>query len=1288
VYIKQLKIEGFKSYKHLDLASNTFHQGFNVITGRNGAGKSNLFSAIRFILGDIGSMTGQREDRSKLLHTFGSVTVQSGYIEVVFDNKDNRFPIEKEEFTLRRTFGPTKDEYSLDKQKLPKADVKSLLEAAGLSASNPYYIVHQGQITELALMKDAQRLDLLKEVAGARVYEDRKEESLKLILETEQRIGKIVEYLEYIDEKIEQLEHERNELLLFQKLRSDKKLVEAYIAQIDDVSSAEQMRSVQERRDEMIEQAEIAGRRLTELHEELRAEQAELSELSLLVKRDRMELATLEKQFEDHQDKRTKIDVHLKHLRDLNRKQQARHDKLKTEREKLNKSINDTTAKLAGIQPELEAIENQDKEFDEELSKNDVRLNQLYLKQGMLQFKTKKERDTYLKTESDQISESLKHHHTQIQSIRDDLQKTRDIIANKANSLDEMKAHESLANQTIMEMQTEISKKRSERDDVDRRVKLLQQTDQMQKANITNLRNELKRAERHLQFILPRGMYEGIAKINQLRDEGKIQGVYGPLIELFTLRDPNSYKAIDTIGANSLFHIVVDNDDTVSKLLDMLNTENIGRLTFMPLNRLQIRKGGKPLPRATDDYEPLINIMQFDPKFDVALRIIFGKTMFCADIEKAEALRKEHAVDCVTRDGDLFYGKGAIVGGYHNATKSRFLAFTDFQQWRTKIVENQEQIMEGEQEMVSLQNQAQGVSKQISELAHKRDEMAAKIETMQAERTSDNRQVFEEIVREKETLLKRMQSDYANLERRLQGHQEQLKSPFETTLTEAEKVELTNLSEASMKLKEQRSALSKKMADLQMTRHRMEDQLRNNHHRRLRDVEEEMSHLRSFDNPEEAADVQMEESEALFKTENEEVRRYAEHIKKFKEESKNPNNEKYTALKEGTAKKKDEIQQTEQKLLEYAKKLEEIVVRLKEHSTTSTKSRAQATAQQLNFDELKGVSKKEATERLRTINADMKKHTARNLKADEQYKTSVEMRNGLVARREELDESLKAILSLIETLDAKKDEAIARTFSGVGKHFSDIFKEMIPGGSASLVIKRSFDADEEGEEPNKWEVNGEIKKPTDIEYTGIGFKVSFGEGHQAHTIRQLSGGQKTLVALTLIFALQRTDPAPFYLLDEIDAALDHNYRVAISKIIRKHAKFTQFIATTFGPEFVMDANQNWVVTFSKGESKLLPGSKADALNIIKQLDSKQTFDFSYTGVPVEEEYVGPTLLGLPEDKQIVEMDYQRCKKRAQQALQRAEGNVQPDEARRPDPDVGVTGHRRVAHHPAGRVQEG
>jgi len=173
MHIKQVVIRGFKTYKEQVSLAEDFHPGVNVVVGFNGSGKSNFFNAILFVISDhFGTL--RAEMRKSLLHEGAGPAVLTAFVEIVFDNADRRMPIDKSEVRVRRTIGVKKDDYSLDGKHATRAEVFNLLESCGFTKSNPYYIVQQGKIAELTLMNDLRRLELIKEISGASVYDEKK----------------------------------------------------------------------------------------------------------------------------------------------------------------------------------------------------------------------------------------------------------------------------------------------------------------------------------------------------------------------------------------------------------------------------------------------------------------------------------------------------------------------------------------------------------------------------------------------------------------------------------------------------------------------------------------------------------------------------------------------------------------------------------------------------------------------------------------------------------------------------------------------------------------------------------------------------------------------------------------------------------------------------------------------------------------------------------------------------------------------------------------------------------
>ncbi|KAM9981449.1 hypothetical protein ACTFIY_003756 [Dictyostelium cf. discoideum] len=1249
MFIKFIFIKGFRSYKDQGFTSITLHPGFNVVTGRNGAGKSNLFAAIRFLLGDL-NVGNNSEDRLKLLHSYGGNTMQTGYVEIVFDNSDHRFPIDKTEFSLRRTFGTSKDEFSIGNNKLSKADVRNMFEAAGFSSSNPYYIVQQGKINTLALMKDSDRLDMLKEVAGATVYEERKRESVAIMLESESKSIKIEEFLKYIDERIKVLDKERKELQLYQNQIEMKKQFEAYIIHLEANESNDRILDLEKEKEKYLIHSSKESKKLERFTDELKKDESKFNKLLNEIKKIDNEKIMVEKLNEVFDKQKAQLVIQQKHFKKLLSKEQAKLEKLQKEQDLLSGSKEKLEKEIEIIKPKLEELIAQEDDIDNKLSSTERNLQELYVKQGMFQFKSKTERDKYLGDESSKLEDIVNQYEQQAQSLEEDVEDMKQIQQSKGKQFDNSMASKDKEAEIVKTAELRVHQLKLEKDQIEQQVSSTFQSINEMKSNLTEHRNEWKKAERNLQTILNRPLSEGLTRLNQIRQEGKIKGIHGPLVELFDIVEPEATLALEVVGGNGLFHVVVDTDDTASKILEILNTENIGRLSFIPLNRVRTKPPKFPILE-NDLVCPLIKVISFDPIYTEAMKLVFGKTLICKDEATAEQVRKSSHVDCITFEGDVFHSKGAVTGGYYSKKKLKLSCYQQIKHWRQQYQQLQTQLTEKESELEKVQASLLSIQKTIRTKEDEKNKILSNNDNSRVEldKIISERTMYIEILEKKQTILKKLKIDIQNCKDTIDGYQKQINTPFNTKLTEEESNLLLTLSESSIQLKEQKISISSDVMKLQSRKNQMTNQLNQNYGKRLMEIEGEIKSL----NPENSKlqiDLKQKEIDEI----NIEIDGVREKLESLLQ-SLNEKDAEIKPIKVSIDALKQQTSSIADQLVADGKKMETLLAQIQSFNKVrdAKQLRVLSKGDRFNFDELKKYSKDQSVEELNKINKSLASLRHVNQKANDQFNSFTNQYNSLEARRDELYESNASIQLLIKTLDNKKDEAIARTFSGVAKNFTQVFKELIPGGSAKLVMKRQMDEDEgEGEDPKEW-ADGETPKGL-LTFTGIGIQVSFGEGHEPCSMRQLSGGQKTLVALALIFALQRTDPAPFYLLDEIDAALDHNYRVAVSKMIRKHSREIQFIATTFGPEFVMDANQNWIVVFNKGGSKLVPGSTEDALNVIKQLDNGSAFDYSYQGITEEEFNQDRPVLGVAENKHLVAFEFKRAKKRALKALAKAE----------------------------------
>jgi len=222
--IKKVLIKNFKSYSH-QKEFDDFHPGVNIVVGTNGSGKSNLIDAIRFVISSE-YVKLRSEERRRMIHVNQNKSIVSGYVELVFDNIDRRLPIDSNEVTIRRNIGMSKADYYINGKHHKGEELMSILETAGFSRSNPYYIVQQGKLNALAQMNPHDKLQLLMEIAGTSVYDERKSETKVLLEENKGKMEKIRDVLTFLDKRIEELEEERNELLEYQKLDKESRALQ------------------------------------------------------------------------------------------------------------------------------------------------------------------------------------------------------------------------------------------------------------------------------------------------------------------------------------------------------------------------------------------------------------------------------------------------------------------------------------------------------------------------------------------------------------------------------------------------------------------------------------------------------------------------------------------------------------------------------------------------------------------------------------------------------------------------------------------------------------------------------------------------------------------------------------------------------------------------------------------------------------------------------------------------------------------------------------------------------
>ncbi|KAK0392832.1 hypothetical protein NLU13_2326 [Sarocladium strictum] len=1194
MYIKQIIIQGFKSYKEQTVIE-PFSSKTNVIVGRNGSGKSNFFAAIRFVLSDAYTQMS-REERQGLLHEGSGSAVMSAYVEIIFDNSDDRFPTGNKEVVLRRTIGLKKDEYSVDRKVVTKSDVMNLLEAAGFSRSNPYYIVPQGRVTALTNMKESDRLNLLKEVAGTQVYETRRAESLKIMNETNNKREKIDELLEYIKERLSELEEEKEELRGFQDKDRQRRCLEYAYHHNEQVTVHAALEDIDNARQDGLDTTDSSRTDFVKGEKAIARIDAEMHKLEREIELLQIDRRQLEEDRRDGAKAMAKIELRAKNLKDGQSAREQARAQHAAELESVQTEIANKEQELARILPEYQRKKQQEDELRRQLDAAEALRTRLFAKQNRgSRFKNKNERDAWLQQEVQELESTISVQKANLMDANEEVARVQKSIAQSEKDIANMRSRLSSWSSDRMAMAEQATKARDLLDKLNDERKLLRREDDKLNSVIANARQEKEQAERTLAQAMDSQTARGLATIRRLKQDQDIPGAYGTLADLLEVNE--AYRLpVEQIAGASLFHYIVDNADTATKLADTLHRQRGGRVTFMPLEQLRPRHIN--MPRANDAV-PLLSKITYDEDYEKAFQQVFGKAVVCPNLTVAAQYARSHGLDGITAEGDTTNKRGAMTGGYIDPRKSRLEAVQAANKWRSEyevLIEQsraiRRQIELKDQEITGAMSEVQKVEQKLRQVDDGFEPLKYELRNRSAHLENERSQL-DSALRRRDAVEKNMSAFMEEAD----AHRSEIGTEFKKSLSPAEERQLEELSLTTQQLQMQWNELSSGRRDLERRKQVLEVDLRQNLQMRL----DQLNSL-AFE------DSTSGESSGGLKAVQKELKK-AQNVLRSVEESLLETEQKLEQLTSRIEEASQEKATLEQRQHELSTRIEKQQKRMEKTLQRKALLTAQAAECAKNirdlgvlpeeaFDKYENMESKTITSKLKKVNEALKKYKHVNKKAFEQYNNFTTQQDQLMKRRAELDESQGSIEELVEHLDRRKDEAIERTFKQVSKEFATIFAKLVPAGHGRLVIQRRTDRRQQPADESDEEAKGSVEN-----YIGVGISVSFNSKHldEQQRIQQLSGGQKSLCALCLIFALQATESSPMVIFDEVDANLDAQYRTAVAALLDSISNEigTQFICTTFRPEIVHVADKCYGVTFRNKTSSINCVSEEDALEFVE-----------------------------------------------------------------------------------------
>uniref|UniRef100_A0AC34GRK7 Structural maintenance of chromosomes protein 3 n=1 Tax=Panagrolaimus sp. ES5 TaxID=591445 RepID=A0AC34GRK7_9BILA len=846
MHLKTININGFRSYCEKTTLDN-FSKQFNVVVGQNGSGKSNFFAAIQFVLGnEFSNLTA--DDRQSFLHQGTGGRTTSASVELIFDNTDRRMSaVDANEFTISRTITAKKDQYFVDGRIVTRSDITNLMESAGFSKSNQYYIVKQGKIAELATASDEYRLKVLKEVAGTQIYDNKKVESLKMLDTIKVKMEESVLLLEFMDKRLKTLESEKEELKEYQKYDKLRRALEYTLLKTEVNDYKKEFDTLSKERQELQATLNDVEKLKFDYSKKVSALESDLQSLEIRERRLSTELSNIREEERQLESDRALTTLESKDLEDQVNQEHDSREVAQQKLEKLQEDIKVKERELEDIQPRYnKLLEKQAEIFAE--------LNNVKRKRGELLAKTGGEKGYATAEERDRALNQ------KIMLLNQRIEDLKDNIENFSKAYDNEKVMKAETDERIQEIETKIEENITRMDELSNQDDTLrQQIDaatrifhekQLAHKEVTDQLAEQEAQFSHIETsfyrMLPKAVSEGIRNMNTIIEDLKqrntngkyneyINGYHGLVIKLMSAENPY-FKALEVTAGSTLTHHVVDNERHAMFFLDEINKRRMtGQCTFFALNRVYA-----PEQRPLRDREGrhLLSVVKYSEKFNSVFRSIFGGTILVKDITTGRKIARNEQFNCITFDGDEINCSGPMTGGYVDSRKSRLDTMKNLKRFEPALEE--------------LKKRSQLLSKECIERENELSDLRMKLFNNEQERTflqrehnnitAEKRELFElnnRLRRNMETKDREFiehNHSLHELETRRNEMQAQIGTPLTTTSSSQEATELIQIEALFKKQSAKAEEILKEVSNLQVRKNELENELGSKLYRQREDL--------------------------------------------------------------------------------------------------------------------------------------------------------------------------------------------------------------------------------------------------------------------------------------------------------------------------------------------------------------------------------------------------------------------------------------------------------------------
>lgn len=1175
MYLKSIEVHGFKSFANKIIFQ--FHNGITAIVGPNGSGKSNVADAVRWVLGEQSAKQLRGASMQDVIFAGTETRKPLGYasVSITLDNADHRLPVSYDEVTVtRRVYRSGESEYLLNGTQVRLKDINEMFYDTGIGKEG-YSIIGQGQIDKILSGKPEERRELFDEAAGIVKFKRRKNTAQKKLEAERQNLVRVNDILSELTRQLGPLEKQAETAKIYLQKRDELKKYDVNLFLLEFERLRRELQEVEEKKNQAEEQIGDTKAAYEKAKEEYELLEAELEKLDVILqeKRESISKGQLRRQQFENQiellgeqiNTARTSDEHLKSRVQAIGQQIAEHEedekKAAEELEELRHQKEEVSRREAEAASQAAAVRNDIAELEDtiESGKSSIitLLNQRATLKGKMQrYGAMLEQAQIRKAQLSQEALKLKSEKAEHEAAGAEIQKEYDAISGR---IAELTSKSEGLNEELADTQQELS-------EFNRCMESEQTEYHREASRLESLKNIAERYD---------GYGNSIRRVMEQKERNP--GILGVVADIIKVE--KAYEvAIETALGGSIQNIVTDTEETAKHQIEFLKRNKFGRATFLPLSGIS-GKGGFSTPQALK--EPGViglasGLVTAGEKYKELIQFLLGKTVVVDQVDQAIALARKyrHSLRIVTTDGELLSPGGSMSGGAFRNSSNLLGRRREIEDLEKQVQKRKEGLLELQQQidtcrlsrnrmrddLVRLkdelqkeylaQNTARLRLEELNEKTGSTDQGYRRIHTESGEIEQQIREIKENQAREQEELSCSQQTEQETQARIFDAQKElEVKREEEARVlsgTEKIHLELSALTQKTEFIRQNIARIGQEKEQLLSDRCQFEAEI-GNAAGSVAEKEAQIAAIRETLSQSGELEQKLSEEIAAFTKEKEE---------------KNAVHKKFFANREELSERMSLLDKEHFRLNAQLEKMGEQKDHLVNYMWEEYGLTFSSAAELRDEEAGNAASLKKS---ISVLKSEIKSLGSVNVNAIEDYKELSERHTFLAAQHEDLQKAEDALLKIIEELDNGMRIQFREQFARIQTEFDKAFKQLFGGGKGEL----------------------ELVEDEDILDAGIRI-IAQPPGKKLQNMMQMSGGEKSLTAIALLFAIQNLKPSPFCLLDEIEAALDESNVDRYAGYLHKLTKNTQFIIITHRRGTMSAADRLYGITMQeKGVSALV-----------------------------------------------------------------------------------------------------